>query len=179
MVMVAFLMAACVPTTYRFEGRPYDSRADAEMAAKIELADMLAQTSALADPVAGSVRIVIPSKSALLQRVVRRGTSEGRNYVATVLASGVRVRADAIVKRNVFARAVIEETEYPDHAEVPAQGSVVYLYIAADAGTSAWYYWRAGGTRHAINYDRGLRGVDRLQSFVEGVEALARQETAK
>jgi hypothetical protein len=178
-VIFAILLGGCVPLTYRYDGRDYGSRAEAEAAAASKRDAQLAQIAPLPAPLADAARIIVPSKTAAMQRVIRGGTSEGRDYVGTVLSGGFRLWADAIARRNIFAKVEIEETDYPDHVETPAVGAVIYAYIAPDAKAFNWYYRTPTQSRTPIHYDRGMTGQKRLESFIEGVEALARQEVSR
>lgn len=175
-VIFAILLGGCVPLTYRYDGRDFGSRAEAEAAAASDRDAKLAQIAPLPAPLADAARIIVPSKIGALQRVIRGGTGDGRDYVGTALSRGIRLWADAIAKRNIFARIEIEETDYPDHVESPAVGAVIYLYIAPDVKALNWYYLTPKKSRIPVNYDRGVTGQKRLESFIEGVEALARQE---
>lgn len=174
--VLALGVAGCAPLAYRYDGQSYDTRAAAEAAAAADRAAHLARIEPLPAPLGGSVRIIVPSKAGALQRAVRRGTEEGRDYVASAMTANVRLWAEAILKRNIFARAEIEETDYPDHAAAPADGAVIYAYVAPDARAFAWYYRAPAKSRVPIDYDRGVVGADRLQSFISGVEARVREE---
>lgn len=163
---------------YRYDGRQFSDRAAAESARRDDWASIRSASafSPRPTPLAKSVRIVVPSKVVVLERGIRTGPAEGRDYVATILYNDYRSTAELIRQRNIFETTLIEDTSDPGHVTPRPGEAVIYFYVP-DSNTAAWYYLSNSTKRTPLNFDRGNpEKVGKIKYFLDSVEALAAGE---
>jgi hypothetical protein len=171
------MLSACASGTYRYGERTFSDRKEAEAAQKADLESMRGVLKPRSAPVAKSARIVIPSKTALMERGLRPGgTADARDYVATMSYSSHRFTAESVRYRNIFERVEIEESTDPGHVAPKAGEAVIYFYLP-DNKTVGWYYISGTTKRTPIHFDSGNpdRGA-RFKYFIDSIEALASDE---
>lgn len=175
--VAALAFSGCA--TYRYDGRTFNDRAKAEGAHREDVSTIRAAAAfnPRSKPLAKNLRIIVPSKSILLERgVLPTGTADGRDYVATILYNDHRAMGEVIRQRNIFETTTIEDTSDPAHVDPRSGTATIYLYLP-DSKTSAWYYISTATKRTPLNFDRGAPDkVGKIKYFVDSVEALAAGE---
>jgi len=175
-VLIGFAISACM--TYHYGDRSFDDRKEAEAAQKADLDLIRGAFKPRSMTLAKTGRIVIPTKTLLLARGLRKGGSaEGRDYVATNLYNSYRVVGETIKRRNIFDRIDIEETAEAGHATPKSGEAVIYLFMP-DNKTAGWYYVSEATKLTPLHFDHGNPDiVGKVKYFIDSVEALAAGES--
>ena len=168
--------SGCTPS-YTYQGVRYSSPAGVIAAHERRLVDALSQFERRTQPLASRARVVIPSKSAILERGVKPGGSAlVRDYYASIFYSNVQFIARAIKKRNLFDTVVVEETDAPDFQQ-PTPGVVTIFCRVSSDKDAGWYYTSKATVRSRLEMDFHQQDVAGLfESVIDGIEALARKE---
>jgi len=169
------MLSGCMK--YRYGDRTFTDRSEAEAAQKAETDMIRAGFKPRNTPLAKLGRVVILSKTLVIDRRTKEGAStEARDYVATILYNDYRNTAEIIRQRNVFERLDIEESVNGEHVTPKDNEAVVYLYMP-DNKTAGWYYISKTTKRTPLNFDFGNPDkAGRLKYFFDSVEALAAGE---
>lgn len=162
-----------------YQGKTYDTRAEAEAAYKSHLNDLLNQVVPLRNPVAGRARIIVPNKDAILQRQRTIGGAAVNDYRATALSDHIRMHASAIEIRNLFSQQEIVETSQPDHVAPTPDMAIVYLYVSPAGEWSSWYYVSKTIPRTPLNPEGARNTTKWMKSFLIDLEAMARKDKTK
>ena len=173
--LVIPMLSGCA--TYRYGDRTFHDRNEAEAAAKADRDTLRTGFKPRNTPLAKLGRVVIPSKTLVIDRRTKEGASaEARDYVATVLYNDYRNTAETIRQRNVFERLDIEDSTDGEHITPKAGEAVIYLYIP-DNKTAGWYYISKTTKRTPLHFDQGNPDkLGRFKYFIDSVEALAAGE---
>ena len=175
-VLIGFAISACM--TYRYGDRSFDDRKEAEAAQKADRDLIRGAFKPRSTTLAKTGRIVIPTKTLILERGLRKGgPAEGRDYVAISLYNGYRLVGETIKRRNIFDRTDIEETAEAGHAAPKSGEAVIYLFMP-DNKTAGWYYVSEATKRTPLHFDDGNPDrVGRVKYFIDSIEVLAASET--
>ena len=175
-VLVALAERDVRANAFVYQGKTYDTRAEAEAAYKAHLRDVLNQVERLRDPVAGRARIIVPTKDAILQRQRTIGGVEVNDYRATVLSDHIRMHASAIEIRNLFSQREIVETSQPDHVAPTPDMAIIYLYMAPAGEWSSWYYVSQTMPRTPLDPEGARNTTKWMKAFLIDLEAVARKD---
>jgi len=169
------MLSGCIKYTYG--GRTFYDRAEAEAAAKADLDTIQAGFKPRSTTLAKSARVVIPTKTLLIDRATKEGAStDSRDYVATIYYNSYHNVAETIRLRNIFERLDIEESADGGHVTPKANEAVIYLYFP-DNKTAGWYYISKTTKRTPLQFDLGNPDkIGRAKYFYDSVEALAEGE---
>lgn len=175
--LIVLMLSGCMPMRYTYGDRTFTDRKEAEAAQKANLDAIQAGVQARKAPVAKLGRVVIPSKTLLIDRGTNPSAStEARDYVATIHYNGYRNVGEIIRQRNIFERLDIEDSADAGHVIPTAGEAVIYLYMP-DNKTSGWYYISKTTKRTPLHFDQGNPDkVGRVKYFLDSVEALASDE---
>lgn len=176
-VLAASAVSGC--THFRYADRQFTDRAKAE-AAQREDFDGIKSAPAFksrAMPLARAMRVVIPSKTLLLDRgVIPTGSADGRDYVATTLHADYTFTGELIRQRNIFEQTTIEDSPDAGHVTPNPGEAVIYFYLP-DNKTASWYYASNATKRTPLHFDRGNPDkIGKIKYFIDSVEALAAGE---
>jgi hypothetical protein len=138
-------------------------------------------------PLAGSVKIVIPSKE-FTEKMMRLGqpglyarlSQEQIDFLVDMSNYSTFRQIAAIVKqRNIFESVAVEEipaTGESGHIN-PAAGEVVIYIYWPGKNTLSWYYKSDKTRLTPLDFDRGAADpVDRTRHLIDSIEALAAGE---
>lgn len=172
---LATVLVGCM--TYRYGDRTFTDRKEADAASQADRDQILAGIISRPAPIAPLAKLVIPSKALILDRGLKPGgTDEARDYVATNLYLSYKAVTAAVIKRNIFAKTEVVESQDAGHVD-PKPGEVVMYIYFPDSKTSGWYYASTSTKRTPLHSDTGNPDkVGRWKYFVDSVEALASDE---
>ncbi len=185
LIGVVGLLGGCA-TTYKYEGKTYDTKEKMYVAIDEHVTRVLATVTPLPKPLTQKKLIfAIPSlpvftevaRQTYIKREGKEATEQaievGRNIDRGNLKL-VKVFYDAVQKRNIYASTQFLEME-SGAVNIPASEDADSLYyFVGGVGSAQWFYATNKNGKQVFSYDRSDPTPEgKVKAFVEAVQAQA------
>lgn len=199
-LILILMIVSCTPAQYGFvydgKRRAFDTPEEGYAWQVSQRQKTLNRIEPLASPLAGSASIILPTRDLIEQGVhaehgvewtpewILRNTRDiitpPPDYMANIYEDNFLIIAQAIERRNIFARLEIVRSDTADHLALPATTFVVwmetrppeaYFLRAVAPGDARW-------TDMEIDQDRVSSALTSVRAHLKPVEAFVRRNAA-
>ncbi|MBS4048677.1 MAG: trypsin-like peptidase domain-containing protein [Alphaproteobacteria bacterium] len=167
LLLIVFSIAACLPTTYRYNNQSYATREAALSNARADLNINIAAIKESDQKIPGSLLVVIPTRQVIERNgVVTTGstTPDQVSYVVDVLEMGFLGVTEAIRQTRAFNRVVVIRSANTETEPISTYDFKLWL-LSTPARDWQWYLSRKDGSREPLHFDRGVSGPARSIAF--------------
>jgi hypothetical protein len=173
LVLLSPLLSGCVQ--YYYMGKTYGSE-DEVLAVQTDLYERaIARIPRLSAPIAPRARFAIPSRDVVHEEAIYGPSPGGREWLTNLLDRELQYTAEAIIRRGIFTKLMVEETD-GGHLVLRPSEIGIYLYLESPS-VLGWYFQRGNGPRTPIFFESGKADfAARIMFFLNSIERLVVQD---